>query len=254
MRLVDLGLEALIAPSGHATPWSGLAALGAAVAGLAVLGMAAKDNPLFGLPTTDAYDVVQPNALVLRAFREAQNTTPDVGWGRPFGEWSPAEVAVFMDWVQDRGLDATMDYNAFYAPLAGQHVQCKELNTPIYYPTDPSDPEPTHFGHQIVGYWTEWRLDNGAQRRVDALDDEQTIAALADAYGLEGDIPRGSPDAKVGTSLMGATIACVNTREPLRAIDESNGTMLERARGRAPVLSAFLDYRMRELIKDRKAT
>lgn len=253
MRLVDRGLEALIAPSEHVTPWSGLAALGAAVAGLAVLGMAAKDNPLFGLPITDSLQIVQPNALVLRAFREARKTTPDVGWGRPFGEWSPAEVAVFMDWAQDQGVAGTMDrtWDDQYPEMYGiPHVACKELNTPLYNRWNDGHPA-------VSGYWTVWQiLNDEAAARLANLDDEQAIAALLDAYGLEGDIPRGRPDAVVGYTHEGTTRAMlkafVNTREPLRGPDESNHNMLERSETRAPVHESFLDYLTRE-IKDRKA-
>ena len=259
--LLDTGLEALIAPSERASSWSGLAALGAAVAGLAVLGMAvlgmaAKDNPLFGLPITDSFQIVQPNALVLRAFREARKTTPDVGWGRPFGEWSPGEVAVFMDWAQDQGVAGTMDrtWDDQYPEMYGiPHVECKELNTPLYHSAEVIGDSPV-----VTGYWTVWQIINDeAAARLANLDDEQAIAALLDAYGLEGDIPRGRPDAVVGHTHNGLK-AFVNTREPLRGPDESNHAMLERSKTRANVHESFLDYLTREMQAeertDRKAT
>jgi len=254
MRLVDRGLEALIAPSGHATPWSGLAVLGAAAAGLAVLGMAAKDNPFFGLPMTDTYDRVQPNALTLRAFREAHKVAPGGTWSRPYSEWTPEEVLVFMDWLQDRGLEmvhADVDY--FQQP----HLRCAELNTPIRV---------VHNSSTTTGYFTEWRLTD-VDERLAALDTDATVAALLEASALKGEVSREGPDTRVGRShetayqqrseailtgreplpLSKTVYARIVTREPLLADDEANHTMLERGRWRADLHTSFVDYLMNDL-------
>ena len=253
MRLVDRGLEALIAPTPTASPLSVLAVLGAAAAGLAVLGMAAKDNPFFGLLVTNAHDEIQPNALTLRAFREARNVSPGSGWGLPYQDWSPEEKDVFMDWAHDNGLADTMqDIGVSCLGLSswerydvGSHLRCKELNAPIIEDyseaLDPRRERPI----QALGYLTQWGLEGGAHLHVRgpasgglcdrSLDDEEVLEAVLDACELKLK-PKSLRTCVIGaadTRRHRALEVVLVTDAPLEPLNtESTSSMLERSKRR----------------------